>query len=183
MSALESSVTLDDVFVVVGARRVPLAPELAGYLSLEIAEGAAQAQAMGEIDPRSVYIGEEGSVALVVRPRREPTGDAEGSIRATLSARCSTRADRRRKRSRRVARRKTSAGLGGLVEELEAALIPVNRAAGRRALARLAREVKRVTLGVGRNASLAPWRAGARPPRRRRRRPTRPSATSRAQSP
>ena len=36
--------------------------------------------------------------------------------------------------------------------ELEAALIPVNRAAGRRALARLAREVKRVTLGVGRNA-------------------------------
>ena len=43
MSALESSITLEDVFVVVGAKRVPLAPELAGYLALEIAEGAAQA--------------------------------------------------------------------------------------------------------------------------------------------
>src|SRR5207344_741005 len=51
-----------------------------------------------------------------------------------------------------AARRKPGAGLRALVEEIEAALIPVNRAAGRRALARLAREVKRVTLGVGRNA-------------------------------
>ena len=54
------------------------------------------------------------------------------------------------------ARRKAGAGLPALVAELEAALIPVNRAAGRRALARLAREVKRVTLGVGRNASVPP---------------------------
>ncbi len=38
------------------------------------------------------------------------------------------------------------------MDGIEAALIPVNRAAGRRALARLAREVKRVTHGVGRNA-------------------------------
>ncbi|HEX4448356.1 MAG TPA: hypothetical protein VH044_16535, partial [Polyangiaceae bacterium] len=49
-------------------------------------------------------------------------------------------------------KRKTLAGLPALAEELETALIPVNRAAGRRALARLAREVRRVTLGVGRNA-------------------------------
>jgi hypothetical protein len=42
--------------------------------------------------------------------------------------------------------------LPALAEDLEIALIPVNRAAGRRALARLAREVRRVTLGVGRNA-------------------------------
>jgi hypothetical protein len=153
-SPLESSVTLDDVFVVVGARRVPLAPELAGYLALEIAEGATQA--IGDVDPRSVYIGEEGSVALVVRPRREaPTGDAEASIRATL-ARLLDASGSQTPALASVARRSSSAGLNTLVEELEAALIPVNRAAGRRALARLAREVKRVTLGVGRNASLAP---------------------------
>jgi hypothetical protein len=153
-SPLESSVTLDDVFVVVGAKRVPLAPELAGYLALEIAEGATQA--IGDIDPRSVYIGEEGSVALVVRPRREPpTGDAEASIRAIL-ARLLDASGSQTPALASVARRSSSAGLNALVEELEAALIPVNRAAGRRALARLAREVKRVTLGVGRNASLAP---------------------------
>jgi len=161
MSALESSITLEDVFVVVGAKRVPLAPELAGYLALEIAEGAAQAA--GDVEPRSVYIGEEGSVALVVRPRREPiTGDSEGSIRVIL-ARLLDASGSQTQALAAVARRRPSAGLGALVEELEAALIPVNRAAGRRALARLAREVKRVTLGVGRNASLAP---GEPPPRR-----------------
>jgi hypothetical protein len=151
---LESSVTLDDVFVVVGARRVPLAPELAGYLALEIAEGASHAA--GDVDPRSVYIGEEGSVALVVRPRREqPAGDAEASIRAILTKLLEVSGSQTPALAS-AARRRPSAGLNGLVEELEAALIPVNRAAGRRALARLAREVKRVTLGVGRNASLAP---------------------------
>ena len=153
-SALESSITLDDVFVVVGAKRVPLAPELAGYLALEIAEGATQAT--GDVDPRSVYIGEEGSVALVVRPRRDPpTGDAETSIRAIVS-RLLDASGSQTPALASVARRPSSAGLNALVEELEAALIPVNRAAGRRALARLAREVKRVTLGVGRNASLSP---------------------------
>ena len=39
-SALDGSVTLEDVFAVVAAKRVPLAPELAGYLILEIVDGA-----------------------------------------------------------------------------------------------------------------------------------------------
>src|SRR5580692_10375375 len=82
--ALESSITLDDVFAMVGNKRVPLAPELAGYLALEIAEGADEAG--GDVDPRSVYIAEEGTVALVKRrPGVEAAGgDAEGSIRAIL---------------------------------------------------------------------------------------------------
>jgi hypothetical protein len=161
--ALESSVTLEDVFVVVGARRAPLAPELAGYLTLEIAEGSGQAT--GEVDPRSVYIGEEGSVAVVNRPRPGPaTGDTEGSIR-TLLARLLEASGSQTPALGAVARKRPS-GMNGLIEELEAALIPVNRAAGRRALARLAREVKRVTLGVGRNASLAPGEPAREGPRR-----------------
>jgi hypothetical protein len=128
---------------------VPLAPELAGYLSLEIAEGADAAG--GEVDPRFVYIGDEGTVALV-RPKREnPTGDAESSIRAIL-ARLLDASGALTPALGAASRKKQSTGLASLIEELEAALIPVNRAAGRRALARLAREVKRVTLGVGRNA-------------------------------
>jgi hypothetical protein len=147
--ALESSVTLDEVFVVVGAKRVPLAPELAGYLVLEIAEHADPAG--GDLDPKSVFVGEEGTVALV-RPRREtPIGDAEGSIRAAL-ARLLEASGSHTPALAAAARRKSGPGLRVLAEEIEAALIPVNRAAGRRALARLAREVKRVTLGVGRNA-------------------------------
>jgi len=146
--ALEASVTLDEVMTVVGAKRVPLAPELAGYLALDIAEHADAAG--GDVEPRSVIVSEEGTVALV-RPRREPTtGDAEASIRAIL-ARLLEASGSQTPALAAASKRRSGAGLPALVEELEGALIPVNRAAGRRALARLAREVKRVLLGVGRH--------------------------------
>jgi len=160
MSALESSVTLEDVFSVVEAKRVPLAPELAGYLTLEVADGSQAAG--GEVDPRTVYISEEGTVALV-RPKKDaPSGDAETSVRAILTKLLEASGSATPALTA-SAKRKAGAGLPALVSELEAALIPVNRAAGRRALARLAREVKRVTLGLGRNASVPPPvpRAGA----------------------
>ncbi len=162
MSALESSVTLEDVFSVVEAKRVPLAPELAGYLTLEVADGSQAAG--GEVDPRTVYISEEGTVALV-RPKKDaPSGDAETSVRAILTKLLEASGSATPALTA-SAKRKAGAGLPALVSELEAALIPVNRAAGRRALARLAREVKRVTLGLGRNASVPPPvpRAGAQP--------------------
>jgi hypothetical protein len=147
--ALDSSVTLDEVFAVVRSKRVPLAPELAGYLLLEVAEHADPAG--GDLDPKSVFVGDEGTVALV-KPRREgATGDAEASIRAAL-ARLLEASGSQTPALAAASKRKSGGGLPALSEELEAALIPVNRAAGRRALARLAREVKRVTLGVGRNA-------------------------------
>jgi hypothetical protein len=147
--ALDSSVTLDEVFAVVVQKRVPLAPELAGYLVLEIAEHADPHG--GDVDPKSVFVGEEGTVALV-KPRREvATGDAEASIRSALG-RLLEASGSQTPALTAACRRKNGAGLTALAEELEAALIPVNRAAGRRALARLAREVRRVTLGVGRNA-------------------------------
>lgn len=162
MSALESSVTLEDVFSVVEGKRVPLAPELAGYLTLEVADGSQAAG--GEVDPRTVYISEEGTVALV-RPKKEsPTGDAETSVRAIL-AKLLDASGSATPALTASARRKAGAGLPALIAELEAALIPVNRAAGRRALARLAREVKRVTLGLGRNASLPPHGSRPLPPR------------------
>jgi len=146
---LDSSVTLEEIFAVVGTKRVPLAPELAGYLVLEVAEHADPGG--GDVDPKSVFVGDEGTVALV-KPRRDgATGDAEASIRAVL-ARLLEASGSQTPALAAASKRKPGGGLPALAEELEAALIPVNRAAGRRALARLAREVKRVTLGVGRNA-------------------------------
>ncbi len=145
---LDASVTLEEIIAVVGQKRAPLAPELAGYLVLELAEAAATA---GDIDPRYVYVSEEGSVALVRGPQ-EPQGDAEGSLRRLLLTLLET-AGAQTPSLGAVARRKGGEGVAVLVEELEAALIPVNRSAGKRALARLARETKRVTARVGRNAS------------------------------
>ncbi|MEO8797829.1 MAG: hypothetical protein ABI551_08090, partial [Polyangiaceae bacterium] len=157
MSSLEASITLEEIFGVLSSKRVPLAPELAGYLALELAEGAGIQP--GEVDTKQVYVGDEGSVAIVRRPSQSEaapdsaaTKGAEASIRAIL-ARLLEASGSQTPALSTVAKKKVAAGLPGLVQELEAALIPVNRAAGRRALARLAREAKRVTLGVGRNAA------------------------------
>src|SRR6478735_1498671 len=81
MSALETSVTLEDVFSVVEGKRVPLAPELAGYLTLEIADGSDAGG--GAVDPKSVFISEEGTVALV-KKKESAGGDAEASVRGIL---------------------------------------------------------------------------------------------------
>lgn len=146
---LDSSVTLDELFTVLATKRVPLAPELAGYLVLEIAEYADPNG--GDVDPKCVFVSEEGTVALV-KPRREAAaGDAETWVRAVLGRLLEASGSQTPALSA-ASKRPCGGGLAGLVEELETALIPVNRAAGRRALARLAREVRRVTLGVGRNA-------------------------------
>ena len=160
-NALDASVTLDDIFVVVSAKRVPLAAELAGYLALEIAEGADPLG--GDVDALKVYVGEEGSVALVKHRRESVSGDAETSVRSILH-RLLEASGSQTPALAAAAKRKPAGGLPALSMELEAALIPVNRAAGRRALARLAREVRRVTLGVGRNAPnpVATERPGSR---------------------
>ncbi|HQY61188.1 MAG TPA: hypothetical protein PK141_07335, partial [Polyangiaceae bacterium] len=153
-SALDASVTLEDVLTVVAAKRVPLAPELAGYLVLEIADGADPTG--GAVEPRSVFIGDEGSVAVVRARRTEPSAqDAEVSARSLL-ARLLEAGGSTTPALTATARRRSTGGLRALATEIESALIPVNRSAGRRALARLAREVKRVTQGVGRNATASP---------------------------
>jgi hypothetical protein len=145
--ALDASVTLHEVLTVVGTKRVPLAPELAGYLVLEISE---HADPSGDVDPKSVFVSEEGTVALVKSRRGGSSGDAEASIRAVLG-RLLEASGSQTPALAVASKRKNGAGLAALAAELEAALIPVNRSAGRRALARLAREVKRVMLGVGRH--------------------------------
>lgn len=149
--ALDESVTLDDVNAIVSQKRVPLAPELAGYLALEIAEQCTKDDS--EVEPKHVYVSEEGSVAVVRSRKISPSGGAEASIRAIL-AKLLEAAGSQTPALSAAARRKPGGGVSALIEDLEGALIPVNRAAGRRALARLAREVKRVVMGVGRNASV-----------------------------
>lgn len=127
-------VALEDVFAVVRARKVPLAPELAGYLVLEIAEAAS---AGGDVDLTTVTISDEGHVSL----RTKAGGDAEGTARQLLAQLLEAGASSTPALSSTARRRPV--GMSAFIEELEGALIPVNRAAGRRALARLAREVKR----------------------------------------
>lgn len=144
-SPLDSSVTLGDALELVEARRIPIAPEVAGYLCLELAERALMQP--GGLLPEGIFLGEEGSVAFVPRADAEPP---EHFVRTLL--RRLLEASASRPAALWQCTTGTRPGLDALVRELEAALIPLNRMASRRSLARLAREVKRVTQGVGRNA-------------------------------
>jgi hypothetical protein len=162
-AALDSSVTLEEVLSILGSKRVPLAPELAGYLVLEIVERVDESA--GDIEPSSVFVGEEGTVALVKPRRMAAGGDTEASLRSLLGRLLEASGSLTPALSA-AARRASGAGLQALAADLETALIPVNRAAGRRALARLAREVRRVKRGLGRNALPTPSDASPAPPAR-----------------
>ena len=154
-SPLDSSVTLGAALELVESRRIPIAPEVAGYLCLELAERASMQP--GGLVPEGVFLGEEGSVAFVPRAAADAP---EQFVRSLLKRLLEASASRPAALWQVTA--STRPGLEGLVRELEAALIPLNRMASRRSLARLAREVKRVTHGVGRNA---PSSVRATPPR------------------
>ncbi len=151
---LASSITLDDILAVAHQKRVPIAPELAGYLTLELAD-AVNAGSATAIDPKTVYVSEEGSVAIV-KPKGPGDGvDVETQLRNVLSDLLSVTGAQTSALTH-VARKKSGGGVRALAAELEAALIPVNRAAGRRALARMAREARRISLGLGRASAMPP---------------------------
>ena len=166
--SLDSAVTLDELIQAVSQKRVPLAAELAGYLVLEILSSGPPE---GDIDPARTYVSEEGTVAFV-RPKGERgEGDTESSSRKLLGRLLEIGGSKTPALSATAGRTSSDKAL---TSELEAALIPLNRAAGRRALARIARDVRRITQGIGRNASVPPTTRRASSPSFTNEAPTRP---------
>jgi hypothetical protein len=133
------SVSLAEITRAAQARRAPLAGESAGYLVLAVADqilGAPRA-----ITKRDVVLTEEGSLRVV---RGDATSEAQAErMLRTLLDELSMVASSGSAALSRAGRRTSNVGLSALVRELEAALIPVNRAAARRTLARLYRETTR----------------------------------------
>ena len=81
---LDESVTLQEIVAIVSAKRVPLAPELAGYLTLEVAEQCASDD--DDVDPAQIYVSDEGSVAVVrVRKAKDAEASAEATVRGLLA--------------------------------------------------------------------------------------------------
>jgi hypothetical protein len=116
-----------------------MASEVSGYVALAIAEQGAMSPRA--VEPSDVELGADG----VVRVSGGAAADAphaEACVRDLLSA-LLMESSSVSGAMLRVSSRRDSAGLDGLVRELEAALIPVNRGAGRRALARLYRDTAR----------------------------------------
>ncbi|HET7540764.1 MAG TPA: hypothetical protein VFK05_12855 [Polyangiaceae bacterium] len=133
------SVTLSEVKRAARAHRAPLAGESAGYLVLAIADQVLQAPRL--VQAEEVQLSEDGALR-VLAGRASSEEDAELSLRGALDQLLLV-ASSGSAALTRASRRTAPVGLASLVRELEAALIPVNRSAARRALSRLHRETTR----------------------------------------
>ena len=135
-----ASLTLDRVLAAAARRRAPVSIETAGYIALAIADALTTAPAV--VLPAHVHLTQDGDVVLRGAARRGDEQAAEQSVRALLAELLSVAVGASPALTS-AARRTTHHGLEALIEELEAGLIPVNRAAARRTMGRLAREVER----------------------------------------
>ncbi|MEO6600614.1 MAG: hypothetical protein ABIQ16_12110 [Polyangiaceae bacterium] len=136
------SVTLSEVKRAAKAHRAPLAGESAGYLVLAIADQVLSAPRL--VEASGIQLTEDGALRVV-------SGNASSDVEAELALRRALDqlllvASSGSAALTRASRRTAPVGLAAFVRELEAALIPVNRAAARRALARVQRETSRALL-------------------------------------
>lgn len=132
------SVSLSEVKRAARAHRAPLAGESAGYLVLALADQVLTAPRI--VTASDVRLGEDGGLRIV-RGEASSDGAAEQALRQTLDELLLVASSGSAALMR--AGRRAPTGLAALVKELEAALIPVNRAAAKRALSRLHRETAR----------------------------------------
>ena len=130
--------TLRDVVLAMRTGHAALVGENAGYLVLLAADAAVLSPAVATRE--AVHLDEDGTVRLVGMTASAVV--AEMSLRRLLG---DLLAELRSPAPNleRVAQRSDSRGLDTLVLELEAALVPVNRRAAKRSLARLFRETER----------------------------------------
>ena len=145
------SVKLHEVMSAAHQRAAALAAEVAGYLALGAADQIAGAPRRVGWD--DVLLMDDGSVRI---GGGTPVDDAEAErvLREILGLML-LEASSVTPSLLRAAHKPHGAGVDALIRELEAALIPVNRAAARRALSRLHRDVGRARD----NHSLRPYAA------------------------
>lgn len=136
-------VTFAEVLAAAELGRARIAPEMAGYLALGVADALVGRPFV--VDSRTCALDDEGTI--FIRPSSAPVPSPgatqlEGAVRGLLGSLLGVSRGGGGGASMllAVARRPAGSEIGALIAEIEAALIPVNRAAAKRALARLARE-------------------------------------------
>ena len=151
------SVTLVEVMGAARCRRAALAAEVAGYVVLLAADQISAAPR--RVSAADVVITEDGSVRLVGGSAADAQA-AESALRELLDELLLVSSSGSAALLR-AARRDAAGSAERLIAELEVALIPANRSAARRALARLSRETIRAR---GRGQAVA-GTAAENPPR------------------
>lgn len=140
---MHGCVTLDEVFAAAAVRAASLVPETSGYLALAV--GDATSRLPFAIEDRMVMLTTEGNVGITRRGEALSPRQAAAGLRDVLTRllAVSTGTAMPALASAGRPREESDRGVDTVIEEIEAALIPVNRAAARRALARLSRETIR----------------------------------------
>jgi hypothetical protein len=166
-AAPEAPLSLAELGGAVLAGLVPLPAESAGYLLLGLADQMARAPL--PLDLRAILLSPEGNLSMLAltttsRGANADESSLERQLR-TLLGRLLATAPVQAPALSAVARRPPQGSLAPLIHELEAALIPVNRAAGRRSLARIHRETERVRPRIPALLSLSPEPAPRPTPR------------------
>lgn len=137
-----TSVTLDEVFAAAHNRAASLVPETSGYLALAVAD--ASARLPFSIEDAMVLLTSEGTVKVSRGTQVITPEESAQRMRDMLSRLLDCSAGSMPALAATARPRTENAdGVETFIRELEAALVPVNRAAARRALARLARETSR----------------------------------------
>jgi hypothetical protein len=136
-------VTLVEIVAAAASRATALVPESAGYLVLSLCD-AIGCLPVG-VDGAAVLVSTEGTVSLAHKGPAQGGPEAARAMRE-IFARLLEVATGSTAALAAAARRRPAGGERGLeavAAEIEAALVPVNRAAGKRTLARLSRETAR----------------------------------------
>jgi len=133
------NVTVAEVLAGAEVRMVPLSAECVGYLVLAAADQICAAPRRVQLN--DVLLFEDGGIR-VANAHAADGSVAERDLRSVLDSLLLC-ASGPTSGLLRASRRPAGAGVEALVRELETALIPVNRAAAKRALARLERETVR----------------------------------------
>jgi len=145
------STSLRDVVQATASGHAALVAEIAGYLVLLAADRASEQPTFADAD--SVLLDAEGTVHLV--GRSVSAEESERSLRELLLGLTGLLRSPA-PNLQRVAERREVRGISTLVVELEAALVPVNRRAAKRALARLFRETERAQPAMAQAALVRP---------------------------
>jgi hypothetical protein len=155
-------ITLSTVTDAARQRLAAVTAEAAGYLVLLVVQQVAAYPCHVRLD--GIFLTDVGDV--VVRGGGEAgAGQVELELRQMLTGLLAL-AQSATPALRAAAERSATAGLHQLQAELQAALIPINHAAARRALARLYRETQRASASSGRHSSIAAepeWTLTSRP--------------------
>ncbi|MDC3959069.1 hypothetical protein [Polyangium jinanense] len=138
-----ANVTLSEVLGAASARAAAMVPESAGYLVLSLCDALGNLPI--RVDPAAVTLSAEGVVAVNRQGEVLSGAEAARGLRELLGRLLAVTAGGAPGLSA-VARARAQAaerGPGVVAAEIEAALVPLNRGAAKRTLARLARETAR----------------------------------------